>query len=94
MEACAKYAEADVAYESAEQQAEIDYHAAMKKAWPGVDDTAHITRETTMDEARTVLTQTYLAVYAEGGGMQSDVWDVMVKLLNHQRQLCTEHYGL
>ena len=48
----------------------------------------------TIDEAQTVLTETYLAIYAEGGGMQSDVWDVMVKLLNHQRQLCTEHYEL
>ena len=38
--------------------------------------------------------QTCLAIYAEGGGTQSDVWDVMVKLLTHQRERCTLLYGL
>ena len=58
------------------------------------DKVAKAAREATIEDARTVLAQTYLAIYAEGGGMQSDVWDVMVKLLNHQRNRCTQLYGL
>ena len=126
IEACAKYAEADAAYNTAEQEAKAVHEAASREAGaasraaeqaardayvPGRDnyslidkaryDTyrAHMDKpdavyKAAMNEARTVLTQTYVAIYAEGGGTQSDVWDVMVKLLTHQRQLCTEHYGL
>ena len=75
-----------VAYNAAKQKAEAVYEAAKQEAEP--------VYEAAIEDARTVLTQTYLAIYAEGGGTQSDVWDVMVKLLTHQRQLCTEHYGL
>ena len=125
MEACAKYAEADAAYNTVEQEAKAVHEAAAQEAvaagvaaeqaardayepggdYKAVQNARAITYKTLMkkpdaiyesaiDEARTVLTQTYLAIYAEGGGTQSDVWDVMVKLLTHQRQLCTEHYGL
>lgn len=125
MEACAKYAEADAAYNTVEQEAKAVRKAARQEALaagvaaeqaardayePGGNynvvlnarnDTIRALMkkpkavyEATVNEARTVLTQTYLAIYAEGGGTQSDVWDVMVKLLTHQRELCTEHYGL
>ena len=126
IEACAKYAEADAAYNAVEQEAKAVRDAAKPeagaarraasqaaeaayKAGRGSHNAIHndgvdayraamkkpnAVYETAMNEARTVLTQTYVAIYAEGGGMQSDVWDVMVKLLTHQRQLCTEHYGL
>lgn len=126
MEACAKYAEADVAYNTAEQEAKAVRDAAKPEAGAarraasqaaeaafkagrgsynaihndGVDAYRAVMKkpnavyEAAIEDARTVLTQTYVAIYAEGGGTQSDVWDVMVKLLTHQRQLCTEHYGL
>ena len=123
MEACAKYAEADVVFESAQKEAGDVYVAAWRAAGDAFQNKRRTARETAGDnyvtvvqeasavydaatkkasaakdtaieDARTVLTQTYLAIYAEGGGMQSDVWDVMVKLLTHQRELCTEQYGL
>ena len=115
MEARARYAEADAAYNTAEQEAKAVRNAAkpeaeaVYKAGRGSYNAIHndgqatyravmkkpnAVYEAAVNEARTVLTQTYLAVYAEGGGTQSDVWDIMVRLLTHQRQLCTEHYGL
>ena len=44
--------------------------------------------------ARADQLASYLNIYTEGGGMQSEVLDVMEKILNHQRNLCTEIYGL
>ena len=70
------------AHEAAKQEANAARHETAKAADAAIDD------------ARTVHTQAYLAIYAEGGGTQSDVWDVMVKLLNHQRNRCTQLFGL
>ena len=55
---------------------------------------AEAARDAAIEEGRYVLTETYLAIYAEGGGVKSDVWDVMVKLLNNQRDRCWQLYGL
>lgn len=87
METCAKYAEADVVFETAEAEAQAHVASSLKAD-------AVAARDAALEAAQAVLTESYLAIYAEGGGMQSDVWDVMVKLLTHQRQLCTKHYGL
>ena len=76
----------DAAHVAAKKEAFAAYEAAKQEA--------EAVYEAAMNEAHTVRTQTYLAIYAEGGGMQSDVWEVMMKLLAHQRELCTEHYGL
>ena len=70
------------AHEAAKQEANAARHETAKAADAATDD------------ARTVHTQAYLAIYAEGGGTKSDVWDVMVKLLNHQRNRCTQLFGL
>ena len=78
--------EAQAVLEAASKEAHVAYEAAKQEA-----DVAY---EAAKQEAEAARTQTYLAIYAEGGGVQSDVWDVMVKLLTHQRELCTEHYGL
>ena len=88
MEACAKYAEADAAYNTAEQEAKAArdavYNApylaptkeereAARAASAARNAEASAAYEGAIEDARTVLTQTYVAIYAEGGGMQSDV---------------------
>ena len=133
LEACAKYAEADVAFNGLVQEAKAAFGASvqdiydahgydalkqehlaaitppsdheradalaakMRAASDAVDaarPALEAARDDTIEAAEIELTQTYLAVYAEGGGTQSDVWEVMVKLLNQQRSLCTEVHGL
>ena len=97
MEACVMYAEADAAYTTAKQEANAAYYTAEQEAdavYGAAVQEMQAVYYAAIDEARTDLTQTYHAIYAEGGGTQSDVWNVMLKLLFHQRQLCTEHYGL
>lgn len=132
IEACAKYAEADAAFETAAVKAANDAYGvdpALREAYRAADRklsdamykhgihsaeheaiysefyaikerfdatrlAAASAKKAAIEDARTVRTQTYLAIYAEDGGMQSDVWDVMVKLFNHQRNRCTKLYGL
>ena len=55
---------------------------------------AEAARDAAIEDAQTVYMRTYLTIYTEGGGIQSDVSDVMVKLLTHQRERCTKLYGL
>ena len=49
--------------------------------------------EAAMQPAEQALVTAYSASYDIDGGARSEVPDVMGKLINHHRQLCTEHYG-
>ena len=99
---------AENAYEVAKQDADNVYEAATrmrlekfktesdaaKAARDSARKEAKAARDAAVEDARYVLTDTYLAIHADGGGKQSDVWEVTVKLLNHQRNRCTQLYGL
>lgn len=75
-------------YVTAVKDADAIYKAAMKDA--------EAARFAAIEQANRVLIQAYLAVYADDG-MQSDLWDVMVKLLAQSlvvRQACERLYDL
>ena len=74
-------------YVSAVKDADAIYEAAMKDA--------EAARLAAIEQANRALIQAYLAVYTDG--TQSDLWDVMVKLLAQSltvRQACERLYDL
>ena len=78
---------AEPEYVSVVKEADAVYGAAMKEA--------EASRITALDQANRALIQAYLAVYADG--TQSDLWEVMVKLLAQSltvRQTCERLYDL
>ena len=93
IEVCTQYAEANVVFETAKAEAGNAYDADVQEVRAARRD-AEAARNAAIEDALNILIQTYLAIYAEDGGTQSDVWDAMVKLLNHQRNRCTKLYGL
>ena len=104
--AASKAFEAWNAHEAALRNAGVDdyerkavrvYYAATKEASAAFDAAKKEARAIyapQMHEAQTAHTETYLAIYVESGGMQSDVWEVQRKLLLRHRELCTQLYGL
>ena len=75
-------------YVTAVKDADAIYKAAMKDA--------EAARLAAIEQANRVLIQAYLAVYIDDG-TQSDLWDVMVKLLAQSltvRQACERLYDL
>lgn len=80
-------------YDAAREAADAAYKADIPEVRAARIE-AESAYQPAIEEAQAVLTQTYLAIYAESGGMKSDVWEVMVKLINNQRGRCWQLYGL
>ena len=80
---------AEPEYVSAVKEADAVYDAAMKEA--------EAVRISALEEANRAIIRAYLAVYIDGDGKQSDLWEIMEKLLAQaltQRQRCEQLYDL
>ena len=89
--------QADAAYKPARQQADDARDAATRDAraaYEAAKQQAKAAYEAADQQAVDVLVVAYYASYDRDGGPRSDVHAVMVKLLEHHRQRCSELHGL
>ena len=69
-------------------------YAEADAAYSAVEQPARKAGEAALQPAEQAWVTAYFASYDNDGGTRSEVPDVMGKLIDHHRQLCTELYGL